>query len=37
VQHGIIANMIAGYHHDHVLVPAAQAEQALDLLRQLGD
>ena len=35
-QHGISTNMIAGYHHDHVLVPAAQAHQALNLLEQLS-
>ena len=35
-QHGISANMIAGYHHDHLLVPAAQAHQALNLLEQLS-
>lgn len=28
------ANMVAGYHHDHVYVPAAQADQALDVLRR---
>lgn len=34
--HGISANMIAGYHHDHLLVPAAQAENALNVLLQLS-
>lgn len=33
---GIPANMIAGYHHDHVFVPAAQAEAAVDALRALA-
>lgn len=33
---GIACNMIAGYHHDHLLVPAAQAEQATRLLRTLS-
>ena len=35
-QHGISANVIAGYHHDHVLVPSAQAQEALSLLQQLS-
>ena len=30
---GIPANMIAGYHHDHVFVPEHQAEAALACLR----
>ena len=29
----IPANVIAGYHHDHLLVPAAQAEHAMAILR----
>ncbi len=29
---GIAANVIAGRHHDHVLVPEARAEEALRLL-----
>lgn len=33
---GIACNMIAGYHHDHLLVPADQAEQAIRLLRTLN-
>jgi hypothetical protein len=33
---GIGANVIAGYHHDHLLVPAARAEQALTILRGLS-
>ena len=36
-QHGISANMMAGYHHDHLLVPAAQAQQALNLLERLSN
>ena len=32
----IPANVIAGYHHDHVLVPAASAQQAMMLLRELS-
>jgi hypothetical protein len=33
---GIPANVIAGYHHDHVLVAAARAEQAMTILRNLA-
>jgi len=33
---GISANVIAGYHHDHILVPAARADEALRLLSQPG-
>lgn len=32
---GIPANVIAGYHHDHLLVPAAHARQAMDVLHGL--
>ncbi len=32
---GIPANMVAGFHHDHVYVPAGQADEALNVLRQL--
>ena len=34
--HGISANVIAAYHHDHVFVPAQHAEQALRLLQGLS-
>ena len=30
---GIACNMVAGHHHDHVFVPEADAERALDVLR----
>ena len=33
---GIPANVIAGYHHDHLLVPAASAEQAMTILHALA-
>jgi uncharacterized protein len=32
----IPANVIAGYYHDHVLVPAASANRAMMLLRELS-
>jgi uncharacterized protein len=32
---GIACNMVAAFHHDHVFVPAAEAENALGLLRNL--
>ena len=31
----ISANVIAGYHHDHVFVPAVRADDALELLTKL--
>lgn len=33
---GIPANVVAGLHHDHVLVPAPLADRALDALRALA-
>ena len=33
---GISANMVAGYHHDHVFVPQRDADQALEVLRALS-
>ncbi len=33
---GISANVVAGYHHDHIFVPEAQAEQAMTLLGELA-
>lgn len=33
----IACNVLAGYHHDHLLVPAEQADRAIELLRDLGD
>ena len=32
---GISANVIAAYYHDHIFVPEADAERALDALRAL--
>ncbi|MCX4749436.1 ACT domain-containing protein [Kitasatospora sp. NBC_01287] len=36
-EHGISCNVVAGFHHDHLFVPAARAEQALGELRRLAD
>jgi hypothetical protein len=33
--HGIACNMVAAFHHDHLFVPAGQAEDALALLQGL--
>ena len=33
---GIACNTIAGYHHDHLLVPAERADEAVRLLRGLS-
>jgi hypothetical protein len=33
---GIPCNMVAGHHHDHVFVPAAQADDALACLQDLS-
>lgn len=32
----ISANVVAGFHHDHLFVPAARAEDALSVLRELS-
>lgn len=33
---GISCNVLAGAYHDHLLVPAAERDRALDVLRSLG-
>ena len=33
---GISANVIAGYHHDHIFVPSSQVESALSLLETMS-
>ena len=33
---GISCNVIAGYHHDHLLVPADRADEALHVLAGLS-
>ena len=35
-QAGLSCNVIAGYHHDHLLVPAGRGEEALAVLRRLS-
>ena len=35
-EEGISANMLAGYYHDHILVPADAADRALAALHQLS-
>jgi len=35
-EHGIVANVIAAYFHDHVFVPADSAQRAIDLLSSLN-
>ncbi len=33
---GISCNVLAGFHHDHLLVPAAHRDRAMDVLRELA-
>ena len=33
---GISCNPVAGYFHDHVFVPEAEAQKALETLRELS-
>ena len=35
-ERGISCNVVAGYHHDHLFVPAELLDDALDALRSLG-
>lgn len=35
-EHGISANVIAGHHHDHLLVPADRADEAVAVLDALS-
>jgi len=35
-EHGISANVIAGYFHDHVFVPSEHAEKAITALNELS-
>jgi hypothetical protein len=34
---GISANVVAAFHHDHVLVPASDADRALAVLHRLAE
>ncbi|MGV6805556.1 MAG: ACT domain-containing protein [Ruegeria sp.] len=34
-ENGIAANMVAGFHHDHVYVPSSLAEAAVNILKRL--
>lgn len=33
---GISANMVAGFHHDHIFLPAGDADRAMAALRRLA-
>lgn len=33
--HGIAANVLAGFHHDHILVPVERADEAIVVLGRL--
>jgi uncharacterized protein len=33
---GLSCNVLAGYHHDHLLVPAERGDEAIELLRELS-
>ena len=35
-EQGISANMVAGFYHDHIFVPACSADQALQTLLSFG-
>jgi hypothetical protein len=34
---GISANVVAGFHHDHIFLPAGDADRAIAALRRLTD
>ncbi len=36
-EHGISANVVAGYYHDHLFVPSQQAERAMAALNEFAD
>ena len=36
-EHGISANVVAGYYHDHLFVPEEKAKEALAVLRRLSE
>lgn len=35
-EHGISANVVAGYYHDHIFVQSADAEKAIDALNEFA-
>jgi uncharacterized protein len=35
-QEGISANMVAGFYHDHIFLPAADADRAMNVLQGLS-
>ena len=35
-RHGISCNVVAGFHHDHLLVPRDRAAEAMDVLQALS-
>jgi hypothetical protein len=35
-EHGISANVVAGYYHDHIFVPEADADRAMAALQDLS-
>ena len=36
-EHGVACNVIAGHHHDHLLVPVDEVDAAIQLLKTLAD
>ena len=36
-EHGISANVVAGYHHDHIFIPLAMAQKAVNALKELAN
>jgi len=36
-QRGISCNVLAGFHHDHLLVPTWRRDEALEILRGLAE
>ncbi len=36
-EHRISANIVSGYYHDHIFVPANRADEALDILIRLSE
>jgi hypothetical protein len=36
-RHGVSANVVAGYYHDHIFVPSADGERAMAALKALSE